>query len=553
MPTAPPDAPWRLITSPLRPQTPRLVCGTLLFMTAATASMSQPWLIGRLVDEAIVPRAAGAFAMWLCVMLVLAIVHPILWISGYRQFYLADSSVRAGLTKRLAKHLNDAGPGVRGKVSTGEMISLSTDDVFHSGRVSGHLGHIVNHVCMFTVGAVIVWTISPLLGAVTIGGGVATGFIAGPLLGRLQRRQLAYRLGVGRLTMRAADIVGGLRVLRGIGGDMLFARRYEEQSDELRRTGYRVANANSWIYALRQALPVTFLAAVTWVGALEALAGDITIGGLATAFAVCTIFVVVSGNLIHSAMELVHSWVAAKRISAFLQTGDDIDTGGGSRAAAGGLHDPESALSVEPGALTVLVSAEAAPAKAACERLARYRDSEALWGGVPLSEVALEEVRRRVMLLSDDDYLFTGTLASTLRVDGDEALSAIETACAGDVYSSLGSSLDGRVAEGGRNLSGGQRQRLRLARAIAAEPETLLAVEPSSAVDAHTESIIAARVAEARAGLTTLVATTSPLWLAHADRVAWMVDGKVHATGAHAELSAAHPDYRRLASHLEIA
>jgi ABC-type multidrug transport system fused ATPase/permease subunit len=104
------------------------------------------------------------------------------------------------------------------------------------------------------------------------------------------------------------------------------------------------------------------------------------------------------------------------------------------------------------------------------------------------------------------------------------------------------------VAEGGQNLSGGQRQRLRLARAIAAEPEVLLAVEPTSAVDAHTESLVAERVAAARAGRSTLVVAASPMWLARADRVAWMVEGKVHAVGSHAELLA-DPAYRRLASH----
>jgi ABC-type transport system involved in cytochrome bd biosynthesis fused ATPase/permease subunit len=55
-------------------------------------------------------------------------------------------------------------------------------------------------------------------------------------------------------------------------------------------------------------------------------------------------------------------------------------------------------------------------------------------------------------------------------------------------------------------------------------------------------------VAQAREGRATLVVTASPLWLAHADLAVWMVDGKVHAAGAHAELLA-EPAYRRLASH----
>jgi ABC-type multidrug transport system fused ATPase/permease subunit len=353
---------------------------------------------------------------------------------------------------------------------------------------------------------------------------------------------------IGDLTANAADIVGGLRVLRGIGGDLLFAERYRERSTALRDTGYRVANSSSWIHAMRHSMPIVFVAAITWTGAVLAADGAITIGGLTSAFSFATVFIAVSGNFIGLAHFLVAAWVAAGRLARFLTVGTDVDDGGTVRSGGGELRDPDSGLTVPVGGLTALVTAETAPALEACERLARYRDSEAVWGERPLEEFALAEVRGRIMLLTDEDYLFAGSLAETLPGDPDRALAAIETACAADLYTGLGGSLEGRVAEGGQNLSGGQRQRLRLARAIAAEPEVLLAVEPTSAVDAHTESLVAERVAAARAGRSTLVVAASPMWLARADRVVWMVEGKVHAVGSHAELLA-DPAYRRLASH----
>jgi ABC-type multidrug transport system fused ATPase/permease subunit len=99
---------------------------------------------------------------------------------------------------------------------------------------------------------------------------------------------------------------------------------------------------------------------------------------------------------------------------------------------------------------------------------------------------------------------------------------------------------------GGRNLSGGQRQRVRLARALHANPEMLLAAEPTSAVDAHTEAAIAERLAAVRAGRGTVVATTSPVLLDRADIVHYLVDGRVAATGTHRELLATVPGYRTL-------
>jgi ABC-type transport system involved in cytochrome bd biosynthesis fused ATPase/permease subunit len=128
------------------------------------------------------------------------------------------------------------------------------------------------------------------------------------------------------------------------------------------------------------------------------------------------------------------------------------------------------------------------------------------------------------MLLADDDYLFAGTLREVVNAPDDEtALAALETACAGDVLVQLGG-LDGVVTDRGRNLSGGQRQRLALGRALAASPPVLLAVEPTSAVDATTESRVAERVTAARRGLTTVVVSSSPLWLAGADHVVRLRD-----------------------------
>jgi ABC-type multidrug transport system fused ATPase/permease subunit len=84
-----------------------------------------------------------------------------------------------------------------------------------------------------------------------------------------------------------------------------------------------------------------------------------------------------------------------------------------------------------------------------------------------------------------------------------------------------------------------------LARALLAGPEVLVLVEPTSAVDAHTEARIAGRLHDARADATTLILTASPLVLDRADRVAWLDGGRVRAEGTHRELLS-HPGYREI-------
>jgi ABC-type multidrug transport system fused ATPase/permease subunit len=160
----------------------------------------------------------------------------------------------------------------------------------------------------------------------------------------------------------------------------------------------------------------------------------------------------------------------------------------------------------------------------------------------------VEALRRRVLVSEAEPRLFTGTLRGEVdpyaRHDDRDVLRALQIADAHDVLDALPERLDAVVEERGRSLSGGQRQRLALARAVLADPEVLVLVEPTSAVDAHTEARIADRLRDARAGRTTLVTTTSPLLLDRADRVALLVDGRVVATGTHRELLHGEPRYR---------
>ncbi|MFE1523794.1 ABC transporter transmembrane domain-containing protein [Schaalia turicensis] len=121
---------------------------------------------------------------------------------------------------------------------------------------------------------------------------------------------------------------------------------------------------------------------------------------------------------------------------------------------------------------------------------------------------------------------------------------ALAAAQARDAVDSLGG-LDGTVTERGRNVSGGQRQRLVLARLLASDPDIAILVDPTSAVDSHTEARIAAALSQARKGRTTVVVSASPLVLGAADVVVLIRDGKEIARGTHAHLLD-HPDYRRI-------
>jgi ABC-type multidrug transport system fused ATPase/permease subunit len=214
------------------------------------------------------------------------------------------------------------------------------------------------------------------------------------------------------------------------------------------------------------------------------------------------------------------------------------------------LADPVSGLRVPAGELTAVVCT-AGEAAAFADRLGRYRDSGsggATYGGLRLSDLPLSGVRERILVAAGDARLFAGPLRRELAPAGRRAgpapgadpdaplWAAIDAAAARDIVEALPDGVDTVAAAGGQGFSGGQQQRLRLARALMADPDVLILVDPASAVDAHTEAAMAAGIAALRQGRTTVVFTTSVLLLGQADRVALVSDGAVVAEGSHESL-----------------
>ena len=549
--------------------------GALMLASAATgvvASVSQaalPFLLGRVVDTGLGDGLSRGLLVGCLLLLGVGVVQVVANVVGHRLD--VESWLRAAFrtSQLVGHHVSRTGDAVTAELPTGEVVSTVASDALRVGEVFFVAARFVGGVVAYVVVAFLLLDTSVTLGVAVLVGLPAVAAVLALLVRPLQRRQAAQREAAGRLTTLGADTVSGLRILRGIGGEDVFSARYREQSQTVRRAGVRVAQTQSLLDAMQTLLPGLFLAAVVWFGARLAVTGEITPGQLVTFYGYAAFLTEPLTAATQAVQVVSRALVGVRKILRVLRvpvTGGDPELLGVAAATgpvgdgSGDLSDDATGLVLRGARVTALVSADPDETARLATRLGllgrEHVDDAAhvRLGGVPLAELGLAQVRRRVVVAESTPELFSGVLRHELDVR-DHALTqvltrALEVADAGDVLSSLPGGLDGEVTEKGRAFSGGQRQRVALARALLTEPEVLVLVEPTSAVDAHTEARIAVRLAEARAGRTTVVVTTSPLVLDRVDEVVLVADGRVVARGTHRELLAA-PDagaYRAVVS-----
>jgi len=509
-----------------------------------------PAVIGRAIDRGVAAKDGSALLFYAGLMLTIGLVQAVTGIMRHRfavTNWLTAAYRTVQLDGRQAVHLGGTLPR---KVSTGEVVAIGTSDLSHIGQVMDVSARFSGAIVSFLLVTVILLSTSVELGLLVLIGVPALMLLIGPLLRPLDRRSAHQRHLMGDLSNTASDIVGGLRVLRGIGGEQVFHDRYVRESQTTRRAGVEVARLQSVLDGLQVFLPGVFVVVVVWLGARYAVEGRISAGELVAFYGYSAFLMIPLRTATEFANKWIRAFVAARRVVrvlALVPEVTDPDQSYPEPAATAELVDVESGVRVEPGLVTALVSDSPEETALIADRLGRYAPGEVRWGDVPLNGLPRDVVRRRIVVSDAGSTLFSGSLRDTLdirRLGDDKLFAALHTASAEDVLEALTEGLDTPVDERGRSFSGGQRQRLVLARALAADPEVLVLVEPTSAVDAHTEARVASRLAQHRAGRTTVVTTTSPLVLDRVDRVAFLRGGRVVAVGRHRELLHEVPAYR---------
>ncbi|MER7483679.1 ABC transporter ATP-binding protein [Streptomyces sp. NPDC126510] len=551
---------WLVTRQPGRCAAGAMFGSVWMVLLAAT-----PYLMSRAIDDGLEPGDMGALVLWSGALFAVGAFNAWLSIMRHRTMTRVRMDANFRTVKVVVGQAVRLGSSLSRQMGAGEVVTIGVGDVQTISQSLTVVGPGVGAVVAYLVIAALLISVSPLIAAVVLLGIPVLVLLVGPLLGRLQGSEAEYRERQGVLTARIGDLAGGLRVLAGLGGKDLVSDAFRRDSGRLREQGYRVGAVTSWVQALGIGLPTLFLAVVTWLAARLAAQGHITVGELVSVYGYVAVLVGPVSFWVECGYQISRGLVCARRVVRFLRLEPVPDTGTSDAPSEPSvLYDPESGVRVRPGRLTALVAEHPTDATTVLDRLARYTPSNTTWGDTRLDDIALAQVRSRILLADHEADLFAGTLQEMIAPPSGGAgnrashhgepadatpqnpaiRKALHTAAAEDIVQALPDGLDSPMTAQARNLSGGQRQRIRLARALLADPEILLTVEPTSALDAHTEATVASRLGAARQGRTTLVTTTSPLVLDNADTVLFLKDGKVTATGTHYELLESTPGYR---------
>lgn len=510
-----------------------------------------PWILGHGI-QAIADRNDSALYRWVLAALGVGLIQAAAGILRHRRAVGSWISAATRLQQLIVRKAVDLGADLPRLVSTGEVSAINSNDVERVARIYDLIPRLSGGIISFFFVSGVLITSSPTLGLMVVIGVPLLSLVIGPIIKPLQRRESAQRERLSESSSLAADTVAGLRILRGIGGEVAFLTRFKNSSQRVRAAAVRTAKMRALLDGLQTLLPGTLIVGVIWAGGTLVSRGELKVGQLLSFYGYSMFLMIPLQILTESAQRLTSGTVAARRVIRLLSVNSLEEHHQSTFPEHFSLiRDEKSRLSIRSGEFLGVVSDNSLTADEIVDRLGGYVENRHVTvDGRPFADLSELEIRQAIYAQEKEPSILSGTIRSFFAVPCSGRLTieeAITAASADDILDSLeGEGFDAEIVERGRTLSGGQRQRLALARTLFVDALITILDDPTSAVDAHTEARIAARLSEIRAGKTTAVFTNSPLILDQCDRVVVIENGIVSHEGRHQELLNSSASYRRL-------
>jgi ATP-binding cassette subfamily B protein len=575
--SAPPSRPpafseLRRLWAQIGPFRSRIILGTVYSILNKVFDLAPPVLIGIAVDIVVRPEASflsqyglpqAEQQLWLLALLTLLVwgaesVFEYLYAVTWRTL---AQELQHDVRVRAYDHVQSLDHASLDELTSGRLMAVLNDDVNQLERFfdSGANSILQLATTILVVGGIFIGTIPTL---------AWMAFLPAPLVwmasikvqAALAPRYRAVRDQAGQLNDLLANNIGGLTTIKSFVTEQHESQRLRQQSLEYQhRNEKAITLSSAFVPIIRMAIVVGFVLIMVYAG-LSTIRGGLEIGTYSV-LVFMTQRLLWPMTTLGTTLDLYRrSMASIARILELLERPGQLSDGSRELDTVRGelsfeqvsFHYPRSprpvldgfSLQVSPGTTVGLVGTTGSGKTTLVKLLLRFYDPQqgrVLLDGHPLPELKLASLRHHIGLVSQDVFLFDGTVEENLRYGSfgasEEALrKAIEQAAVDEFLDRLPHGLQTLVGERGVRLSGGQRQRIALARALLKNPPILVLDEATSSVDNETERAITLALEEVRRERTVLIVAHRLSTIRHADRIVVMSEGQLVEEGRHEEL-----------------
>ncbi|MCG7253372.1 ABC transporter ATP-binding protein/permease [Corynebacterium hadale] len=558
----------RLLSRYSKQYWPAILAVVVLQLITTLATLYLPDLNAAIIDKGVSQGDVGYIWRTGGIMLLVAFVQFLAAVAAF--WFASRTAMRTGRDIREAvfSHVSIFSAEDMQHFGTPSLITRGTNDVQQIQMTYLLFLNFMVNAPIMAIGGIIMAVrqdagMSWLVAVAVITLAVVVGIIAAllmPLFRTMQERLDAIN-GVLR------EQIAGIRVIRAFGREEFESQRFTEANDRITRVSLNIGRVFVTMFPVIMLILNLATAAVLWFGGHRVDEGLVEVGAL-TAFMQYLMQILMAVMMAtFMLMMLPRAIVCSRRVAEVLNHDPQIIEPHHPEAPATRGGDLEFrdvtftypgadapvlkrvSFTARPGTTTAIIGATGSGKTTLLSLIPRLHvatEGQVLLDATPVDNLARPDIVERVSMVPQKPWLFSGTVASNLRMGNPDATdeelwNALRAAQADFV-----ADLDMEISQGGTNVSGGQRQRLSIARMLVAQPDVFLFDDSFSALDASTDARVRAAMTEYTAGKVVIVVGQRVASISGADQILVMEAGEIVARGTHEELLESSQTYREI-------